>query len=98
MKGRTLKQYVAEQKKNPEFKRAWDNLDPEIELLESLLKARERSGMTQAELAEKIGTKQPALSRLESGGYSKATVETLHKIANALDARLVVKLEGLRKH
>lgn len=98
MRGRTLKQYTDQQKAVPEFKKAWDRLDPEFELLESLLKARERSGLTQAQLAQKIGTKQPALSRLERGGYRKATVETLHKIAGALDARLVVKLEKAKRH
>ncbi len=98
MKGRTLSEYIGQQKKSPEFRKAWENLDPEFELMESLLKARQRSGLTQAELAEKIGTKQPALSRLERGGFRKATVETLHKIADALDVELVVKLQPSRKH
>jgi transcriptional regulator with XRE-family HTH domain len=53
---------------------------------------RERAGITQKELAVKIGTKQPALSRLERGGFKKASVETLKKIADALDAQLVIKL------
>ena len=79
--------------KDPEFKKAWHGLDTEFELLESMIKAREKAGITQEELARKIGTKQPALSRLERGGFKKATVETLNKIAEALDARLVIKLQ-----
>ena len=79
--------------KDPAFKKAWHDLDSEFELLESLLKAREKAGLTQEELAEKIGTKQPALSRLERGGFKKASVETLRKIADVLDARLVIKLQ-----
>jgi len=58
-----------------------------------MLKAREKAGLTQDELAEKIGTKQPALSRLERGSFKKASVETLRKIADVLDARLVIKLQ-----
>ncbi len=49
---------------------------------------RERAGMTQADLAEKIGTQQPAISRLEDVNYSEWKVETLRKIAAALGVRL----------
>jgi ribosome-binding protein aMBF1 (putative translation factor) len=93
MKARTLKDYKAQQMKKPGFKKAWAELDAEFELLESMLQLREQTGITQQCLAEKIGTKQPALSRLERGGFKKASVETLRKIADALDARLVVRLE-----
>jgi ribosome-binding protein aMBF1 (putative translation factor) len=93
MRGRTLKEHIRENMKNPEFKKAWHDLDTEFELLESMIKAREKAGLTQEELARKIGTKQPALSRLERGGFKKATVETLSKIAKALDARLVIKMQ-----
>lgn len=96
-RGRTVKEHIKERMKHPEFKKAWKGLDSEFELIESMLKARERAGLTQTELAKRIGTKQPALSRLESGGFEKATVETLKKIADALDARLVVKLQPKKK-
>lgn len=93
IRGRTIDEDIAERMKDPKFKKAWDDLDPEFELLESMIKARAKAGISQGELAKKIGTKQPALSRLERGGFSKATVETLRKIADALDMRLVVKLQ-----
>jgi ribosome-binding protein aMBF1 (putative translation factor) len=92
VRGRTVKQHIAEHMKAPEFKKAWHDLDPEFELLESMLKARHRKGISQAELAKKMGTRQSAISRLERRGYGKATVETLKKIADALDTRLVIKL------
>jgi len=90
----TFKKHLEEQMKEPAFKKAWHDLDAEFKLLESMIKARERAGLTQAELAKKIGTKQPALSRLERGGFKKATVETLKKIADALDAKLVIELQA----
>lgn len=93
MKARTLQDYIAQQMQKPGFKKAWHELDSEFELLESMLALRERAGMSQQRLAEKIGTQQPALSRLERGGFKKASLETLSKIADALDARLVVRLE-----
>ncbi len=92
----SFKKHLNKSMKDPEFKKAWHDLDPEFELLESMIKAREKAGLTQAELAMRIGTKQPALSRLEHGGFAKATVETLKKIADALDAKLVVKLQTKR--
>ncbi|MBI5193856.1 MAG: helix-turn-helix transcriptional regulator [Nitrospirae bacterium] len=92
--GTTLGEYKAEQMKNPEFKKAWDDLEPEFELLGSMIKARERKKISQAELAKRLGTKQSAISRLERGAFSKATVETLKKIADALDSRLIIKLQA----
>ena len=93
MRSRTVKEHLKEKMKGAEFHAAWRGLDEEFDILEGVIKAREKAGLTQEELARRIGTKQPALSRLERGGFSRATVETLRKIADALDARLVVKLE-----
>ncbi len=93
MKHRTLNNYIDEQMKDPEFKEEWDKLDTEFALIESIIKARETAGLTQAELAKMIGTKQPALSRLERGGFKTATVETLTKIARALNAELIIKVQ-----
>lgn len=94
MRGRTLKSYIAEQMKNPEFKKAWDDLNPEFQILKAMIKAREKAGMSQAELARRLGTKQSVISRLERGAFSKATLETIKKIADVLDKRLVIKLEN----
>lgn len=96
-RGRTIDEHIAECMKDPKFKKAWHDLDPEFELLESFIKAREKKGITQAELARRMGTKQPALSRLERGGFTGATVATLKKIADALDMRLVVKFQEQKK-
>jgi len=96
-RGRTVKQHTREKMKDPDFRMAWKSLDTEFELINSMLKARGKAGLSQKELAERIGTKQPALSRLESGGFEKATLETLKKIADALDAQLIVKLQPKKK-
>ncbi|OGW55046.1 MAG: hypothetical protein A2Z46_05215 [Nitrospirae bacterium RBG_19FT_COMBO_55_12] len=92
MKGRTLKEYIAEQMKNPQFKKAWEDLDPEFQVLKAMIKAREKTGISQAELARRVGTKQSVISRLERGAFSKATLETIKKMADALDMRLEIKL------
>ena len=55
-----MKDHIQAKMKNPRFKKAWHDLDDEFELLESIIKARELAGLTQEELAKKIGTKQTA--------------------------------------
>jgi ribosome-binding protein aMBF1 (putative translation factor) len=92
-KGRTLQDHISQKMKDPEFQKAWDDLDTEFKLLEMVIKAREEAGLTQEELAQRIGTKQPALSRLERGGFKKAKIETLLKIANALNVRLTISFQ-----
>lgn len=92
MRGRTLKNYIAEQMRNPEFRKAWDDLDPEFQVLKAMIKAREKSGISQAELARRLGTKQSVVSRLERGAFSKASLETIKKVADALDMRLELRL------
>ena len=51
-------------------KREYEVLEPEYEIIRQLIQARIGSRMTQKELAERIGTKQCNISRLESGGYN----------------------------
>lgn len=77
--------------KDKEVQRAYDALKPEFELLSAIIKKRMKKGLTQAELARKIGTRQSAISRLESGAYNPS-LSFLQKIANAMDARLKISL------
>ncbi len=62
-------------------------------LQEHISEKMKEAGLTQEELARRIGTKQPALSRLERGGFQKAKIETLIKIANALNVKLTIQFQ-----
>lgn len=62
-----------------------------FELAERVRDARERLGITQADLASRIGSTQPAIARLEGGG-STPSFETLRRVATALGLELVVEL------
>jgi len=64
-------------------------------LAERVRGTREKLGITQAELATRIGSTQPAVARLEAGGVSPS-LDTLSRIAAALDLELVVDLRPLR--
>ncbi len=66
-----------------------------FELAERVREAREHLGITQAELAKRIGSTQPAMARLEAGG-STPSFATLRRIAAALGLELVVELRPRR--
>src|SRR5688572_20039830 len=59
---------------------------------ETILAARERAGLTQAQLAKLVGTTQSAISRLEDADYEGHSLTLLQRIAEALDHRVEVRL------
>ena len=86
---------VAEWKKDPEFVAAYDELETEFTLLRELLQARQRAGLTQAEVAERMGTKAPAVTRLEtalSDNRHSPSIATLKRYAQAVGCKLEVHL------
>ena len=92
---KTHRQMVKAWKLEPEFKAAYDELETEFTLLRELLLARQRSGLTQAEVAKKMGTKSPAVTRLEttlSDNRHSPTIATLKKYAQAVGCKLEVHL------
>jgi len=70
---------------------AYQELGPEYVMIRALIQNRIERGLTQAELASKIGTKQSAIARLESGNYNP-TIRFLGKIARALRMRVSVTI------
>jgi transcriptional regulator with XRE-family HTH domain len=76
-----------------DVKAEYERLDEEFALLDEFLKARAAAGITQAEIAARIGTTQSAIARLESGrGKPSPSLATLRKYAHALGCRLELKL------
>ena len=76
-----------------DVKDVYDQLDEEFAFLDEFLKARSLAGITQAEVAERIGTTQSAIARLESGrGRHSPSIATLQKYAHALGCRLELRL------
>lgn len=76
--------------KDPEFRREYDLLEPEFKTFEAILKLRLEKNMTQKELAEKVETKQPAISRFERN-MGNPTINFLSRVAYALGKKLVVE-------
>ena len=76
-----------------EVKAEYEKLADEFSLLDEFLKARAAQGLTQAQVAEKIGTTQSAVARMESGsGKHSPSLATLAKYADALGCKLEVRL------
>ncbi|MFM5894089.1 MAG: helix-turn-helix domain-containing protein [Novosphingobium sp.] len=78
--------------KDPDFVRDYDALEEEFALAAALIKARADAGLTQEELAQRMGTTQSAIARLE-GGKSRPSTTTLAKLAKATGTRLRVSFE-----
>lgn len=76
---------------DPETRAEYDAQAPEFEVARELIAARTRAGLSQAELAERMGTSQPTIARLESG-RTLPSLRTLERYANATGSRAVVKL------
>ncbi len=73
-----------------EVKEEYDSLDVIYEIKKQIIRYRIENNLTQKELAEKIGTKQSAISRLENDDYNPS-IEFLDKVARALDKKLVIR-------
>lgn len=91
----THKELRKELLSNPEVKAEFDALKEEFSLFDELLRARMEAGLTQAEVARRMGTKTPAVARLEAGGGNKKhspSISTLRKYANAVGCNLEIRL------
>lgn len=87
----SFKQLKTSVLKDPKIKAEYEALGPEYEVIKTIIKARNKRGWSQTDLAEAIGSRQPVISRLERGG-SNPSLETLHRIAKALDLSLKVSM------
>ncbi len=77
---------------DPQAKAEYDRLEPEFAAIEAIILKRIEKKMTQKALAEKLHTKQSAISRLESGLYNPS-LEFLKRVARALGYKLRFTLE-----
>ena len=76
---------------DPEFQEEYARADDEFTLIEALVLARKAAKLTQTELAQRLGTTQSAIARLEGGGVSPSFA-TLRRYAEATGTRLTVGL------
>ena len=83
-----LKNKLLQDKK---IKNAYDESGSEFDFIRMLIRKRIEKGLSQEELAEKVGTRQSAISRLESGRYNPS-FKVLRKVAQALDSEIKISI------
>ena len=94
----SLKQFKRRALARPGVKAAYDESAEEFAFLDEVLRARAEAGLTQAEVAERIGTTQSAVARLESAEPKHSpSIATLQKYAKALGYKVQVKLVKERR-
>lgn len=89
----TYKEHKKELLKDKTVRVEYEKLLPEYELARSIVEQRLRKKMTQGDIAHKAGIPQSTVSRIEGLTHGLPKLSTLKKIANALDAKLIIKLE-----
>lgn len=78
---------------DPEYAQAYTDMEEEFQLARELIKARIRSGLTQKQLAEKMGTTQSSIARLESGS-SLPSLRSLKRYAYATGSKVRIVLDS----
>src|ERR1700692_2724119 len=76
--------------KEPKYRKAYEALEEEFVLASAVIDVRNRAGLTQEELARKMGTTTPVVARLESG-RSRPSMPTLERLADATGSRLLLR-------
>ena len=77
-------------KKDPDFRKEYKALNPEFKLARDLIEARSKAGLSQSDVAERMGTSQPTVARLESG--HKPSLKTLERYAEAIGMKVEINL------
>lgn len=91
-----LKQLKSELLKDRATRDAYDALAAEFETARELVAARASAGLTQAEVASRMGTTQSTVARLESG-KRPPSLRTVQRYAQAVGCRAVVRIERLSR-
>lgn len=77
-----FRQVLEEEMTDPEFKKAYDALEQEFSIAQALIDARSAAGMTQADVAKKLGVSQPVVARMESG--RNISIKSIARYARAV--------------
>lgn len=92
MKTMKYEELLDEQLKDEKFRQAYEEHEEEFTVAREVIALRQQANMTQRELADRVGTSQPAIARLESGNYRNLSLAFLRRVADALGAVTEVHL------
>lgn len=91
MSTKRLADLKAELLADPDVRRAYDEQAPEYAIARAIIRARTAAGLSQAQLAERVGTSQSSIAKLESG-RTLPTTRTLLRVAKATGTRVRFEL------
>ena len=78
--------------KDPEFRKEWESMEPEFQIIKAMIDARNEKGITQKELSSLTGITQGDISKLENG-TANPSIRTLQRIAEGLGKNLVIQFK-----
>lgn len=84
---KTLDQFLEEQLQDEEFRKEWENIQPEMDIIRAMVDARISQNLTQKELAERVGMNQADISKLENGTRNPS-LRLLKKLAKGMNMTL----------
>lgn len=84
---KTLDQYLDEQLKEPEFRKEWEDIQPEMDVIQAMVDARISQNLTPKELVERTGINQADISKLENGTRNPS-LKLLKRIADGMGMTL----------
>lgn len=84
-----LQRHLQKSLQDPEFRKAWEERELKYQIISEFIRLRNEKKMTQAELAEKAGTTQAVISRLERGN-ANLTLAMMERIAKVFGRRVQI--------
>lgn len=93
-KMKTFEEFIDKQLENPEFKKEYEAIQPEMDIIRAIVDARTSQNLTQKELAERTGINQADISKLENGTRNP-TINLLKRLADGMD--MILKIEFIPK-
>ena len=90
-KGTKYEDFKAQLLSDPDIAKEYDALKPKYDIIRSIIERRNKLHITQTELAQIVGMRQPAICRLETGDHN-TTLSTFFKVAHALDLNISLRV------
>ena len=88
-----FKHHEEKMRTEPEYKAAYDALEQEFSIANALIKARSEAGMTQKDVAEKLGISQPSVARMESG--KDVSIKAIARYAKAVGRKITLEIQPI---
>ena len=95
--GKSFRETLNVRMQDDDFRKEWENLEPERQIIRAIIDGREKQHLTQKELAELTGIAQADISRLENG-TANPSLKTLKRLAAGMGATLKIEFEPAPQH